>query len=488
MRYLLASLLSSAALLAALPTGRYLGSELNTTPHLHNSDDIFVDEDLQALWDAAPSFNHHSLPGLAALNHEQMGKTASSPLVPVSHPAGHQTAYSPPPRHPADTQFVSTSGASSTHEGPRRSSHHLGPPNVHNLPQPSSHYSTPRLAAPDHAHVGHSTPSIEQPTSKRLKKKQAATLPPPPHHHTFAPAVSESSNDATTPTRTPQGSAKPRATRKKLQPAEEWKKAGLPMTEEAHPHDVHASLDMIQSRFTYNREKSLRTSVLSTAMATIADGCTSRHQYLHCMDNKYGKDLVQSHRYALGRIITKKVESKTVSGVENQKEGESRVGQHTNLHTQTADHIGKWFAEDKRAKKEYATLKLVPHNRLEPLMQEGDVDKYGDLINHLDPYQLSTNEFIRQGRLPFEAEPHRWNRHVPRLAMKGNLYSNDASAKMVEHFQTVYTATIKSVSYCPGRLIAPRMALTQDKQNRNRQRRLESIKARAVPPSHPRPH
>ena len=326
MRHLLAALLFPTKLLHARPTGRYLGSEPNTAEHSHTSDDFFVDTDLQKLWDTVPSSNPHSLPQMAVLDHAHVGQPGSSALAPFQHatgPAGgHQGAYSPPSHHHTGTPVASKSDSSSTHAGSSWSINDL------HLLSPMRWDSPPLVAAPDRDHVGHSAPSILEPASKRLKKDGDAKLAPPhdrskipvghelqgsnahagpswmPSSNHLGPSEHVLASSATSsPTHAPQSSSKRLAIRKILLPAEEWKKAGLTMTEEAKPLDVQASLDRIRSKFTNSKEISLRSSVLKTAVASIAHGCTSKPQYIACMKDKYGEDLVKWHSKSLGRII-----------------------------------------------------------------------------------------------------------------------------------------------------------------------------------------
>ena len=444
MRHLLvATLLYSVSVLYAFPTGRYLGSDPNSPTHSHASDDIFVDDYLQSLWDAAPSTSYHSPPRIAAPDDAHAGQPGSSP--------------------------------------------------------------PPQMPVRDHSHEGHSAPNALEPASKRLKKQH--TLHPPPQHQTDAQVVSKSdalSGSSWTPSRhtlgsqkyvlasshtafpasAPQRSTKPRATRKKQQPAEQWKKAGLPMTEEAKPHDVHASLFMIHSNFKNNKETSLRSSVITAAMASVAHGCTSKPQYIACMKRKYGEDLLRLHSKSLGRIINKDMKEKGTYGLG------TRI-RRVDKPPQPADDNRNSFLEDKRSHRMQAKLKLPPVDRIEPPIESGDVHNYLQRIDHLDPYGLRLDDFLKQGYHPLEQEPHKWNKSIPRMAMILHLGNNNANDAMLIQFKKHQKKKFNSVSTVLGGCLPPEVIDT-GKQARRRQLRHKtrgkSSKSLAASPSHSSPH
>ena len=242
------------------------------------------------------------------------------------------------------------------------------------------------------------------------------------------------SSDIISPAHAPQRSPRLLATIKAQQLADEWKQAGLRMTEEATPLDVHASLDRIHSKFRSNRQISLRSSILKTAVASVADGCTSESHYTSCLKAKYGRDLVEKHDVALRRFISMDMKDRGTYGIGTKIKGGN----------------GKWFADDNRARNLYAKLKLPPVHRIEPPIEDGDVAKYHEHIRHLDPFQLSVDEYIKHGFHPLEQEPHRWSKRNPKKAMKYHLRSKNASEEMVAHFKQVYKATLESVSIFPG--------------------------------------
>ena len=499
MSYLLAALFLSARLLDAQPTGRYMGSEVNSAAPSHASDDVIVDADLQKLWDSAPSSSHHSPPRKAALDDKHVGNKAPSTLVPTQRAAGQQrrqyTASSPAHHHHTNKQVASKSDGSSTHSGSNLSLsdlHLLSPMRWDSSPSPSQQ-SPPRAAAPEHAHMGHSVtsaqvpgdhptgqahsaPSIPEPASKRLKKHHAAILPPP-HHHTFPPVVLESHGSGThagpswIPSSHQQGLHDQRliATAATLRGASNvpspmspptklkssrLSRSGLSVTPKAHPKEVENALRFVHDSYTPggNAQIQYRTSILKMAVASVAEGCTSIAHYRKCIDQKYGEGLMKSHHAALGRIIQKDMETKATDGL-----GTSIKS--SGSHSQAAGANTKWFAVDRKKQEEEMKLKLPPLNRNEPQIIYGDESLYEERIKHLDPFQLTCSEYIKQGRLPFEAEPDRWNKDIPKWAMVNDLHSKGASEKMINHFQKVHYAMIQSVSYRPAWLIAHQMAL-----------------------------
>ena len=466
-----AALLFSAKLLDALPTGRYMGSGPKSAAPLHADDDIFVDEGLQNLWSTAPSPYPHPLPQMAAPFRAHASQPLASALMPIEHATGQvgllHATHSPTSQHHTEKQVFSRSDGSSTHSGSSwsLSDLHLLSPIRWDSPPSTSQHSPPLMPAPDHSHMGHSAPSISEPASKRLKKHQAVSSPHP-HHHTSAPVVPASygsstgggptpssrhigshdhalaSSTATSPPHAPQVSPKPLATKKSVQFADKWKKAGITLTEEANPLDVQASLATIRSMFKGTKETSLRGSVLRTAVASVADGCTSKAQYIKCMNEKYGKDLVNSHTYALGRIINNDMKDKGTYG----EKTSSRGAKHLAPHAHTAAHNSKWLAGNKGAQQSHLWLNLPPTDRIEPPLYLEDVDRYHELIKHLDPYQLSPGDYVKHAYRPFEEAPDRWHKRIPKMAIDDHLRSKNVSEAMYTQIKKILHQTVSNVS------------------------------------------
>ena len=471
MRHLLAALVVSAKLLNAVPTGRYLGSESHSTAPLHAYKGVFEDQDLQELWHSTPSSSPHSAPWMAASSPARMGHSAHSALSPAQHAAGQVGVHhlSPPDHHTCAPVVFGSDGASA-HSELSWSLSDIEPlsPIRWDDPPLSFQHSLPQMPATNHADTGHSAPSIVVPAPKRLKKHHAATLPPP-HLQTPTPVVvpesyQPSTHGGPTPSsrhlgshehvlassttastaHAPQSLPNSHATRKKGQLARKWKKAGLTMTGEAKPLDVHASLDEISTKYGPDRQIRLRGSILKAAVASVADGCTSKSQYIKCVSEKYGNGLMDNHRIALGRIIKKDMKDRGTYSLRTWVRGSQRI----DPHAKTAVHNmrnGKWFAKAAGAQRKQLWLNLPPTGRKEPPLEVGDVHKYQEGIKHLDLNQLSSGEYIKQAHQQIEQAPGRWHRSVPKKAMNRHLRSNKISKAKFAHFQEVYDNAVKSV-------------------------------------------
>ena len=177
-------------------------------------------------------------------------------------------------------------------------------------------------------------------------------------------------------------------------------------------------------------------------MASIGGGCTSRSQYLDCIKEKYGPELVISQSKALGRFIKNDMKDKGTYSVEAWKKGAQRI----DPNAQTGDHTGKWYAEQKRGKQNTLRLKLPPTNRKEPLVRDGDVGRYQELIKHHDLQHLSAGEYIKHAYRPLEEAPDMWHSKVPKMAMEADLRSKNVSEEMFAHFQKVHHAQVRNVS------------------------------------------
>ena len=154
------------------------------------------------------------------------------------------------------------------------------------------------------------------------------------------------------------------------------------------------------------------------------------------MEEKYGQHLVASHQFALERFIKKDMDDKAVYGLRDH-----------DSYTSTTNRNGRWFAIDNRVEKHYVKLDLPPVDRTEPSIGDRDVAKYREHIKHHDPYKLSVNEYIKHGLQPLETQPDKWNKKIPRKAMKDDLRRKGASRAMVGHFEQVYENTLRSVSW-----------------------------------------
>ena len=271
---------------------------------------------------------------------------------------------------------------------------------------------------------------------------------------------------------------------------------GLTVTAEAHPKEVQNALCAIHGVYTQGRSTPSRhrASILKMAVASVAEGCTSVPQYRRRLEDKYGKDMVETYHVPLRRIIKNDLDIKAGLGTMRK-----RV-QQIDPHIQRARNNGKWFADPKTKRLKHAKLNLPPVDRKEPPFRNEDVAEYQELIKHLDPYSLRTDEYIKHCFHPYEQQPDRWNKRIPRMAMREDLRSKGASEDMVAHLESVYIASNQSVSYCSGWLVAPQMALTQGKQSRKRQASQKSstrktlaakiveAKALTASPSHFSPH
>ena len=500
MRHLLAAcLFISAKLFYALPTGRSIGSDHHGAPPTHASNGELLAKDPQKQWHFAPSFNDRSALRMAAPVHTDEGHSAASTLVSdqrATGQAGWHRAVFLPPRHHSVEQVVSKSGESSTHTGSSWS-----PSDLQLVSQllwdsspPSSQHPPQQMVDSEHAHFGQRGSIALEPESKRLKKHHAVTSQP--HHHAFTPGVSEShvptmhggsswspsSNYLSTHEQESvsiHGNA-PRTKNPptKLKPLQ--LPIGLTVTAEAHPQEVHTALRAVHDRYTPggSTQARHRTSILEMAVASVADGCTSEVQYSASMKNKYGEGLVETHRVPLRRIIRKDMAKKAGVG--------TKVKTVKRIVPLTADHNGRWFAEDSRVEKLYAKLELPPVDRIEPPIRPGDVRKYQGLIKHHNPFQLRPDQYIKHAFLPLEQQPHRWNKRIPRMAMKEDLRNKGAGQAMVAHLEQIYDPTMRSVSDCLGWLTVLQMALTQGNQNRKRQHREKSLQTLATSSSHRR--
>ena len=219
-------------------------------------------------------------------------------------------------------------------------------------------------------------------------------------------------------------------------------KSGLKVTAEAHPHEVENAISAAQAHFEGKQEAKHRNSILRTALASVADGCTRRPQYMNCMRQKYGSDLVEKHHPALIRLIRDDMKAKGTYYLEESSRGTQRI----DPHTETAAHKGKWFAKEDKAQQEHLWLNLPPLDREEPLFKDEDVREYQKGIKHLDAYQLSSGEYIKQAHRQMEEAPGRWHRKVPRKAMDRDLRSKNIDEDMFAHFQQAYHTAAKNVS------------------------------------------
>ena len=517
MRYLVAArvvapLLSSAMLLAALPSGRYMGSDHNIAAPLHASDDVFVDEHLQKLWDAAPPSHYHSPPRMAALNLAQTVHSAPNTLEPVEHLIGHaavhHTAHSPPHHH-SDSPPVSESyGSSPNGESSWSISDlHLLSPMQWDSPPSSRQHSPLRMAAPDHEHTGGSGSSAFEPASKRVKKHHAVDSQgpgtdaqsswSPPGHHLGSPKQ-RSTATAAAPRSTPKALPKTYPLMKSNQL--ELPKLGLTVTAKAHPQEVEEALHAANVRLKPKSklQKVHRTSILRMAVTSVSDGCTNKLQYIECMKEKYGKHLVKSHNISLGRWINKDMKDKGTFGLETSKE-----------HAHTADGNDKRFTEEKRAQQNPLWLKLPPAGRKEPPVRVEDVREYQERIKHLDPHRLSPGEYIKQAYRHLEEAPDRWHKKIPKEAIDCDLLSKNVSEDMFNQFQKTHEITIRNVSIVLERAAdctthgtdngeQARMRQLYRKSSKDRATRSLAAKIRrakkraaktlAAPPSHPGPH
>ena len=163
---------------------------------------------------------------------------------------------------------------------------------------------------------------------------------------------------------------------------------------------------------------------------------------MKCMSEKYGPELVQKHHDGLARFIKDDMKAKGRSGLE----AGIKSPQQIDTHTQTADHNSKWFAEATGAQQKQLWLNLPPTSRKEPPYKDEDVDEYHKLIKHLDPYQLTSTEYIKHAYHHLEVAPGRWHKSIPKKAMDVDLRSKDISKAMFAHFQEDYRTTLRNVS------------------------------------------
>ena len=456
MRLLLPAFLFFARLLDALPTGRDLGSEHNAPPSHHHTDPPVV-----AQSDGASA-------------HSELSWSLSDiePLSPVRWDA----------------------------------------------PPLSFQHSLPPMSASDHADTGHSAPSIAEPVSKRLKKYHDANFVPRRRRSdlpyrlkrvglsTQAGPSQTPSTDNTSPTYAPQSSSARLAARLKRQPADEWKKAGLAMTEEAKPLDVKAALEEVNSKGGINRSRMLRSSILQTAVATVRNGCTTKSDVIQCMKEKYGENLVKLHDKALGRIINKNTKDKGTYGVATSSKGTKLIDPYTH----TADGNDNRSAEKKKAKQDPLSLRLPPTGRKEPPLKDEDVGKYQEGLKHLDYHQLGPGEYVKQAYKQFEQAPDRWHKMVPKKAIDLDLHNKDVGEAMFTQIKKVRNTKVHSVSTIVLKRLADCVTDGTDKGKQARTHQLyhtssktraarilsanirtteiRAAKALAASRSHPRPH
>ena len=491
MMHLLAALLFFARLLDALPTGRDLGLEHTVPPSHHHTNPPVVAQsdgasahsesswslsDIESLspvqWETPPYSKQHSPSPLISHSpsgirtpdpdHTLAGHSSPSTLVRVQHARGQVgVLHSPPIQHYTESPVASNSD--STHAGSSwsLSDLHLLSPIQWDSPPSSRPQSPPHMPAPSNLHVkGNSALRLLEPASKRLKKHHPANSSPR-HRPTFPPVVSESHGSSTDSRLSRSSSNHHLGSHEQevayinngnvaptIKPPTELKpwtlpKLGLTVTAKAHPHEVENALHVVQDRYKPGNVQSRhRISILRTAVASIADGCTSKSQYIKCMKEKYGADLVGRHHMPLGRIIKKDMDEKAANGLRKSITGRRRI----DPHIQTAEHSGKWFAVDSRKEEEHMKLVLPPAHRKEPQVMYKDRFRYQELIKHLDPFQLSAHEYIKHGYRPFEEDPDRWKKNVPRKAMIRHLVSKGASKAMIDHFRKTHQTLLQSVS------------------------------------------
>ena len=487
MRNLFAAFLFSVELLYALPTGRHMGSELSTpSPHHHtglpdvpdsdgsstHSASSWSISDLHLLspmqWDSPSYSDQHSPLQMAVTDHVQVSSNARSALVSDEHAAGHVSLHhSPPLHHLTGASVASESDGSSTQSASSwtHSDLHLVAQMLRNSSPSSSRHSPPQLRATDSAHVGHSAPIIVEPASKRLKKHHDAKSPPP-HHHSDPPFGLEWTRPSTQkgPSQSPSGhslgshehelasinaaqalertdSVPPtRSPPTKLKPLK-LPRLPLPVTVSALPHEVENALHAAQAHLVGHQQARHQSSILKTAMASVADGCTSRTQYLNCMRQKYGFNLVEKHHPTISRIIRDDMKAKGTFGLRTSSGSAQRI----DPHTETAAQKGKWFAKYEGPKRDL-WLTLPPTGRKEPPYKDEDVHEYQEGIKHLDVHQLISGEYIKQAHRQMEQAPHRWHKSVPRKAMDRDLRSKIIDEDMFAHFQKNYHDAVKRVS------------------------------------------
>ena len=264
MKHLLSALIFATRLVDALPTGRYLGSDPNGPAHSHASDDIFVDDSLQKLWDAAPSSTFPSPPRMPAPQFDLEDQSALSITEPAPKRLKKHHTVDSPPRDHTDTPVGFDSHTPSTHAGPSRtpSSYHLG--------------SHEQASVPIHGKV---PPTMSPPTNLKPWTLPILGLRVTPEAH-------------------------PQEVHKALR--------GV--------HDRYSPKG--------NQLPRHRTSILRMAVASVADGCTNNAQYMDCIKEKYGAHLAAKHKTVLRNIIKESLDNKVANSLRTPMEGSQHIVPH----------------------------------------------------------------------------------------------------------------------------------------------------------------